>query len=163
PKAKFITEYHRADWHYTNSAFVVAADRGAVHPPASGEGKLLEAIAENEKTLKEKNRPAPDRAVALCWLLHLVGDLHQPLHCVAWFSPEFPKGDRGGNSVAIRSGGAAVVLHAFWDDILGIDESPLFVDQVTARIADSPAHTPAKLKLELQHTSVSEWAQESIA
>jgi len=158
PKPKFITDYHRADWHYTNSAFVLAADRGVVNPPASGEGKLLEAIAANEKTLKDKTRPAADRAVALCWLLHLVGDLHQPLHCVAWFSPEFPKGDRGGNGVAIRPGAATVVLHAYWDDVLGVMEDPLSIEQVTARIAD----LPAKLQGELQHATVAEWAQESI-
>jgi len=158
PKPKFITEYHRADWHYTNSAFVLARDLGAVNPPASGEGKLLEAIAANEKTLKDKTRSARERAVALCWLLHLVGDLHQPLHCVAWFSPEFPKGDRGGNGVAIRPGAAAIVLHAYWDDILGVGEDPLSIEQVTARIAGSAE----RLKKELQHTTVAEWAQESI-
>ena len=37
-------------------------------------------------------RFGPFLAIALCWLLHLYGDLHQPLHCVARFSPEFPDG-----------------------------------------------------------------------
>ena len=41
---------------------------------------------------------SPDvKAMAYCWLFHLVGDIHQPLHCTALFSAEhFPKGDRGG-------------------------------------------------------------------
>jgi len=150
-------EYEYTEW-IEKYGMLTDADRGAINPPDSSEGKLLEAIAANEKTLKDKTRPAADRAVALCWLLHLVGDLHQPLHCVAWFSPEFPKGDRGGNGVAIRPGAATVVLHAYWDDVLGVMEDPLSIEQVTARIAD----LPAKLQGELQHATVAEWAQESI-
>ncbi len=39
-----------------------------------------------------------ERAIALCWVEHLVGDIHQPLHTASLYSPAFPKGDRGGNS-----------------------------------------------------------------
>lgn len=162
PKPGFITDFHHADWHYTNGPYVAPADLASMHPSAHGEGKLLEAINLNEAILKDHAKPAPDRAVALCWLLHLYGDLHQPLHCVAWFSPEFPQGDRGGNSVAIRPQTAAVVLHAFWDDLLGTGEHPLFIEHNAETIASDPAHTTARLKKDLAHTKVAQWAQESI-
>lgn len=162
PKPQSITDFHHADWHYTNAAFIAPADAATIHPPAQGEGRILEAIASQLAILKGNTNPAPDRAVALCWLLHLYGDLHQPLHCVAWFSPEFPQGDRGGNSVAIRPQGSAMVLHAYWDDALGTGESPLFIEHTADTISDDPAHTSTRLKKDLAHTTIPQWAEESI-
>jgi nuclease S1 len=55
------------------------------------------------------------RAVALKWIVHLVGDIHQPLHAA-------DNGDRGGNDVRVRlSGqrsGRSLTLHRVWDDQL---------------------------------------------
>jgi hypothetical protein len=66
----------------------------------------------------------PDKAIAICWLVHLVGDIHQPLHCSEFYSPEFKKGDKGGNSIWVKvdSTGAAVKLHSYWDGLLGKSE-----------------------------------------
>jgi hypothetical protein len=62
--------------------------------------------------------PAPDRAVMLCWLFHLVGDIHQPCHSASLFElAKLPSGDRGGNSTTIE-GLPSKSLHAFWDDLL---------------------------------------------
>ncbi|HEU0011425.1 MAG TPA: S1/P1 nuclease [Verrucomicrobiae bacterium] len=162
PKPAIITNHHRGDWHFTNAPYVAPADLATTHPPAQGEGRILEAIAANEALVKNQTKPAADRAVALCWLLHLYGDLHQPLHCVARFSPEFPNGDRGGNGEAILPRSAPVVLHAFWDDTLGGGESPHFIEHTADTIASDPAHTTARLQTDLAHTTVPQWAQESI-
>jgi hypothetical protein len=60
------------------------------------------------------------KAYDLGWLLHLVGDLHQPLHAVTGVSETCPKGDEGGNFVIIHGEThSESELHAFWDDILG--------------------------------------------
>jgi len=59
----------------------------------------------------------------LTWLLHLVGDVHQPLHCATRVSAADPKGDAGGNSVKLSCTGCAKELHAFWDDLLGTGAS----------------------------------------
>jgi hypothetical protein len=59
----------------------------------------------------------------LVWLEHLVGDVHQPLHCTSRFSSALTHGDRGGNSVKLVSGcaecGGANELHGFWDGVVG--------------------------------------------
>lgn len=69
----------------------------------------------------------------LVWLLHLVGDIHQPLHCVSRFDNPEPQGDRGGNDVRITANIQPPIcddprycpfdppnqLHAFFDDITG--------------------------------------------
>ena len=67
----------------------------------------------------------PAQAYDLGWLLHLVGDLHQPLHAVTGYSKLLPKGDAGGNDVVIKGDvKGARELHGFWDDILGKEASP---------------------------------------
>ena len=59
----------------------------------------------------------------LSWFLHLVGDVHQPLHCTARFSAALPEGDDGGNGVKLT--GSLSNLHSFWDGALGDDDSPV--------------------------------------
>jgi hypothetical protein len=55
----------------------------------------------------------------LTWLLHLVGDVHQPLHCATRVSSTDPNGDNGGNKVKLNCTGCTRELHSFWDDLLG--------------------------------------------
>jgi len=56
----------------------------------------------------------------LVWLLHLIGDVHQPLHATTRITRAAPKGDAGGNNVKL-SGDASPNLHSYWDDIPGLD------------------------------------------
>ncbi len=56
----------------------------------------------------------------LVWFLHLVGDIHQPLHAVTRVTQAHPKGDAGGNSVKLF-GDAAPNLHNYWDSLPGSD------------------------------------------
>ncbi len=84
-----------------------------------------------------RNLPSPTldpqkRADDLSWLIHLVGDIHQPLHCTTRATAEhpLPAGDRGGNDYAINAAiknpdgtaGTTQKLHAFWG--LAPDLSP---------------------------------------
>ncbi|RDJ19630.1 phospholipase [Bosea caraganae] len=65
------------------------------------------------------------RSYDLVWVLHIVGDVHQPLHAVARFTRELPVGDRGGNSeMVIPATGETITLHAYWDRIFGGYFSP---------------------------------------
>lgn len=64
------------------------------------------------------DEPEDAKAYDLVWLLHLVGDLHQPLHAVTGVSEVYPKGDKGGNDVALLGETfGETELHAYWDDI----------------------------------------------
>ncbi|OQR99921.1 hypothetical protein THRCLA_06335 [Thraustotheca clavata] len=51
------------------------------------------------------------------YLLHVFGDMHQPLHAVTGISSDFPNGDLGGNSYALRQPCVATNLHAYWDGV----------------------------------------------
>lgn len=59
------------------------------------------------------------KAYDLSWLLHLVGDVHQPLHTCARLSAAHTDGDDGGLKVKLQCAGCASNLHFFWDDVLG--------------------------------------------
>ena len=52
---------------------------------------ILTALAENEIIVKNEN-DAERKAIALAWLFHFVGDIHQPLHTTQLFTVEYPKG-----------------------------------------------------------------------
>jgi len=52
------------------------------------------------------------------FLIHFVGDIHQPLHSTSRVDNEYPAGDRGGNSVPLPSKDGAKNLHAVWDAVI---------------------------------------------
>lgn len=57
-----------------------------------------------------------ERALFARYLVHLVGDIHQPLHSVALFNKTYPKGDAGGNLLKIKIlNGTSQNFHSFWD------------------------------------------------
>jgi hypothetical protein len=70
-------------------------------------------ITRNEKLLKDRGVPARERLMALAFLVHFVGDLHQPLHAG-------DRADLGGNKVKARygEGGPRTNLHSIWDGYL---------------------------------------------
>jgi hypothetical protein len=95
-----------------------AAEPGWLTP--IGPDEIRSALAWTSRTLRDGGAPVAQRALALSWLLHLVGDAHQPLHAVALFTAgRFQWGDRGGNEIAVSGQGP---LHRVWDALLG-DES----------------------------------------
>jgi hypothetical protein len=55
------------------------------------------------------------------WLEHLIGDVHQPLHCTSRFTVNTPKGDAGGNLVPFCEKPCGDELHAYWDGLMGDD------------------------------------------
>ena len=61
------------------------------------------------------------KAVNLRLLIHVLGDLHQPLHATTYYSPKFPNGDRGGNEFKIQCTQKPEIknLHYLWDWMFG--------------------------------------------
>jgi hypothetical protein len=77
-----------------------------------------QALAWTRGILSDTTADPKMRAIALCWIEHLVGDLHQPLHCATFVTAQNPKGDRGGNDFHLPTATSTQNLHAVWDDIL---------------------------------------------
>lgn len=71
----------------------------------------------------------------LSWLLHLVGDLHQPLHATTHISATQLEGDDGGSGVKLDS---PANLHTSWDGVLGKGDAPLTALNAVATLPDAP-------------------------
>ncbi|KQY27314.1 hypothetical protein ASD21_14795 [Caulobacter sp. Root1455] len=106
--------HDRPEWHYALKA--VSFWRFVLPITAGGADK---AFREQLAIARDPKAPRADRAIALCWTMHLVGDQHQPLHAGHWMSWKFPKTDRGGTIAYVRwaPGGPSVDLHEFWDGV----------------------------------------------
>lgn len=128
-----LIRYNRSHWHWIDGAWGRGGGRqGNVYvgtpslPPIYGvtaesitheddATNIVLALDYNLSVLRATDSQDAQKAVALCWMLHLLGDIHQPLHAGALISAElFPRGDRGGNGIPTLGGS----LHATWDDAL---------------------------------------------
>ena len=136
--------FDRPTWHYQLGATLVIGD--AKHPEDPGplpenatletrELYIVQAIELCMKVFHDKTQSDADRAIAFCWLAHLVADAHQPCHAGSLYSPKaFPDGDRGANGIPVKVEGQPNIknLHAFWDSLLGAEATP---ESVEARVA----------------------------
>lgn len=106
------TPYDRPDWHYQVR---IVGPAGAVL--AFHNGRAEDAFLAQLAIARDGRARPGDRAVALCWVLHLVGDMHQPLHAGHLLSPRFPLTDRAGTVAWVRRAPSAAPeeLHLFWD------------------------------------------------
>jgi S1/P1 Nuclease len=78
--------------------------------------KALEDNVEILRTSTDKNA----QAQALRFIIHFVGDIHQPLHCTSRVTNALPDGDRGGNLFKIKlANGNRSNLHSYWDGGIG--------------------------------------------
>ena len=111
-------------WHYIN--YVYAPEQGIARTDttlATGEN-ILQAFEQNRQILRS-NAPDSAKAIALCWLFHLTGDVHMPLHTTALIGKQFPEGDKGGNlfKIKVLMSDQTINLHSLWDGmLLGSDD-----------------------------------------
>ena len=150
-------------WHYVN----IEIDGGSVdaacngHPPLpagtpASKGPADDCVADKidqfAAELHARATPAAERLLALKFLLHFVGDLHQPLHAA-------DRHDSGGNAVPVLYGElkAADNLHAYWDHELVRD---LGTDPRAVAQALNRAITAAQARAWRKGGSA-DWANES--
>lgn len=151
-------------WHYSSRPLINKASP----PPAAVDdippGSAIEAFALNFSVASDVRAPQSERAVAVCWVFHLVGDTHQPLHSVSQFSKRFPTGDRGGNFQYVRDPqtNEPVTLHWFWDDAASREDAQ---DDVMQRAEDLMRRLPRAQFKELKPFKgpgeFATWAEES--
>jgi hypothetical protein len=106
-------------WHYVTL-------NGIIYDHAPPEGDALEALSRFSKTLQDPNASLADKQLALRFIVHLVGDLHQPLHVGKCC-------DKGGNDVKVTWFGKPTNLHAVWDSQLA-DEEQLSFTELAAKL-----------------------------
>jgi S1/P1 Nuclease len=152
---------NRPSWHYINLPFKPEGQPPNVQIKEPQPVNILTARAENESAVKKESDPEK-KAIALAWLFHLVGDIHQPLHTVQLFTVDYPQGDRGGNEICIRvtEGGQPMDLHRFWDGVI-TSSSNLTRLRNEARALRSRQEFQWSQLTELTSTGFELWAKES--
>ncbi|MBD8636499.1 S1/P1 nuclease [Stenotrophomonas sp. CFBP 13725] len=107
-----------AGWHYVNIAEDNCVYQAAKHCPDGN--CVVEALKDQTRILSDRRNSDAERAQALKFVVHLVGDIHQPMH--AGFGH-----DKGGNEVQVQFNGRGSNLHSVWDSGLlntrGLDDA----------------------------------------
>ncbi|HXG23262.1 MAG TPA: S1/P1 nuclease [Chthonomonadales bacterium] len=146
------------EWHYTNRPLLTP---GTPSPTLSQCPDVVWAINQCTRVLRSKQAPDAEKARMLRFLIHFVGDVHQPLHCVSRYTLVNGKlvGDRGGNDFTIV-GVSSDNLHSYWDSGLG------FLPNVKRPLSASGAKKIKKLADDVMQafpkSSVPEWAKPGV-
>lgn len=118
------------EWHYINLPFSEDGSR----LPLVNTPNVVWAIQKSEKVLASPQSSLAEKQLYLKFLIHFMGDIHQPLHCASRISHAFPNGDQGGNLFLIKHK-EANNLHYYWDDAAG-----LFHHYVSGHISNRDIH-----------------------
>lgn len=139
--------WKKADpWHYISIDDDETLDTTHRNP----KGDILWAIERFQKVLASRTASIQERTTALKFLVHLVGDIHQPLHVGR-------REDRGGNLVMVLWFGRPSNLHSVWDSGM-IDHQKLSYTEFTGFID----HASAEQIERWQHSGVRDWLLESV-
>jgi hypothetical protein len=134
---------------YSHLHYISFKNNESFKKNSANKENILTAIDTFSKILKNKKSPKSEKVIALRFLIHLVGDLHQPLHT------GFPQ-DRGGNKIKVTWFGEKTDLHHIWDDkIIKLEE--LSYTEYTTKLND---FSKSEIKT-WQSSSALTWAKES--
>jgi hypothetical protein len=135
-------------WHY------VTVKEGDIYKPsdAPAEGDAMTALSRFTATLRDPKASTEDKRLALRFIVHIIGDLHQPLHAGGG-------NDRGGNDVKVTWFGRTTNLHAVWDSTM-IEQRSLSYSELADWLSRSI--TPEQTILWSQRDP-QVWLRESIA
>ena len=133
-------------WHYVS----VPEDKTYVEVGAPDEGDAVTALEQFTNTLKDPSATTDEKRLALQFIVHIIGDLHQPLHAGNGT-------DRGGNDVKVRFFWQDSNLHRVWDSQM-LEQRGLSYTEWTAQLTRSI--TPQDIR-NWASTDVLEWIKES--
>lgn len=131
-------------WHYQNVNICQPFDLGT---PCADGNCVSAQIDRQYAILKDRNKSKGERLQALAFLVHFVGDLHQPLHAG-------DRSDRGGNDVKASFGVmTGWNLHAIWDGLLA--------DISISRAPNLVRHYSNAERAAAQGGTTADWSRES--
>ena len=156
-------------WHYWD--IPLSLPGAASEDQFCADGCVVKALESEIAILRDKTRPDADRGTALLYVLHFMGDMHQPLH-------EEDNNDRGGNCVPVSfldhhaeqrpHGGYSPNLHGVWDTELvenagGIDRRSATAPAEVSAFAERLEHNDAALIRRSAHASIDivAWANQT--
>lgn len=166
-------KYHHSNWHYDDIFWRQTGDgkMELINETEEG-GVAIKKLEEYDRMLHDASASPRDKAIAIAWIMHLTGDIHQPLHNSARVTDQEPKGDQGGNLFLLEARTETnknpLNLHWLWDSIVGRN-FPLqgntcervYVEGLADRMMKKYPY--AKLRNGLELTQYEKWHQEAFA
>lgn len=174
-------KFHRQPWHFINFFWKGTSGATGANRPrdlTAQELKRIQISDVNAVMLLSLFEPfvacdkphcgtsTADRATTLAWILHLVGDIHQPLHTSARVTGTPPKGDQGGNLCKLSKASKSS-LHSFWDGIIDLklpqtpnESDPAYIERVAQSIMQE--HPRAEVSSRLRPFNFEAWSREGL-
>ena len=164
------------DWRAEETKGLRPGDTGALHysnipndaatfdraRDCANDQCVVAAVEKYTAILKDKTQPKDKRREALIYVVHFMGDLHEPMHAAGGMVKDEATGqmvmDRGGNLVKIRLLGVETNLHSAWDSVL-IDWGPATVDAYADYLMSMEMR--GRSVEELQRGTLVDWFNES--
>ena len=158
--------WHMARWAIVEDGAPPEVTEAAEARQGRPAGQAIEALTLNFAMLSNPEASPKERAQALCWVFHIMGDLHQPMHVSDLFSTDFPTGNGGATMSYVHDPvtDAPIPLHILWDSnalrVASLEE----VDRATREFTQ---RHPRSSFPELQENAIGdpavfvEWARES--
>jgi hypothetical protein len=97
-----------ASWHYLNLPLGLDYDDFTVKVSGMSKANVYSALLDAEHTLINPSIPKNKKIDALKFVVHLVGDMHQPMHVSR-------SEDKSGNTIQLNYNGEGTNLHSLWD------------------------------------------------
>ncbi len=149
-EVRSYNEYkYTAPWHYVNPPKGLNYEDFTKYLKDTKEPNVYNALLLMEKDLKDPSKSKADKLFALKFIIHLIGDLHQPMHTGR-------EEDLGGNKVIVKFRGRETNLHGLWDSGLVEYNGYSFTEMATA--FDNVSKTEIK---QWQKDDVTKWIYES--
>lgn len=138
-----------APWHYINLPLGLSYSDFQKQVEGMSEANVFSALHQQEQIVTDKSTTREQKIVALKFIVHFVGDLHQPMHVSR-------AEDKGGNTIQLNYNGQGTNLHSVWDSKL-IEHDGADYQQFAAKYDKA---SPAQIK-QWQSDPVMKWIWES--
>ncbi|MEP6947421.1 MAG: S1/P1 nuclease [Acidobacteriota bacterium] len=163
-------KYANSNWHYADTFWMWKDGKAVLVDSNDANGLAMQKMMDFNQVIRGSASDA-DKAIAIAWLEHLIGDIHQPLHTSGKVTDSNPKGDQGGNLFLLTPKGTPrdkqENLHWFWDSIVGRYQ-PNTKDQCDSDYIDPIGNEIIrlypydKLKGQINDDKFDLWAKESL-
>ncbi|GAB3635319.1 S1/P1 nuclease [Hymenobacter arcticus] len=148
---RYLPEFKEtAPWHYVNTAMGLTHEPYLAAVKAQVEPNAYNVLLLKIKEMKDPAKTREQRAEALTFVVHIVGDIHQPMHTGR-------AEDKGGNDIKLTYRGKDTNLHSLWDSGL-LDYQGLTYTELGTQYSAVPAPL---IKTWQATTSPAEWLFES--
>ena len=138
-----------ANWHFLNLPLGLTFDEFKHYIDTTSKANVYSALLDAEKTLGNQQAARQEKVYALKFLMHFVGDLHQPMHISR-------AEDKGGSTIQLNFEGKGTNLHSLWDTKL-LEKQGLTFTQV----AEKYAKVDPVLVKKWQSEPLTQWIWES--